>query len=97
MNFFNKIKSYGFWVSFSSSLIVLLTALGKLFGFSVENQLVEDCVMSIASVLAVLGIVTMNDNKDDKIDEDDLSEDLTEDEESDEENKKDDKNDTMNK
>lgn len=60
-NFFKKIKSYSFWVSFSAALIMLLNALGKAFGFEIENQIVEDCVMSIAGILVVFGIVTMNE------------------------------------
>lgn len=59
-NFFKKIKSYGFWVSLSSALVLLLTALGNAFGFEIENKIVEDVVMSIAGILAVFGIVSMN-------------------------------------
>ena len=71
-NFFNKMKSYSFWVSFSGALIVLLNAFGKLLGFSIENKVVEDCVMAVAGILIVLGIVTMDMPKDDgdKTDED---------------------------
>ena len=78
-NFFNKIKSYGFWVSLSSALVMLATALGKAFGFEIENKIIEDVVMSIAGLLAVFGIVSMNkksDNKENQIlDENTLNED----------------------
>ncbi len=60
-NFFKKFKSYGFWVSLSAGIIVLLNALGRAFGFSIENQIVEDVIMSIASLLVILGVVSMND------------------------------------
>lgn len=63
-NFFKKIKSYGFWVSLSSALVLLATALGNAFGFEIENKIIEDIVMSIAGVLAVLGIVSMTSKKD---------------------------------
>ena len=65
-------KSYSFWVSFSGALIVLLNAFGKLLGFSIENKVVEDCVMAVAGILIVIGIVTMDIPKDDgdKTDED---------------------------
>lgn len=56
-NFFNKFKSYSFWVSLSGALIVLAGALGRAFGFKIENQIIEDCIMSVAGVLIVLGIV----------------------------------------
>ncbi len=59
-NFFKKIKSYGFWLSLSSALVLLATALGNAFGFEIENKIIEDVVMSVAGVLAVFGIVSMN-------------------------------------
>lgn len=62
-NFFNKMKTYSFWVSFSGALIILVNALGRAFGFKVENQIIEECIMSIAGILVVLGIVTMGDKK----------------------------------
>ena len=62
-NFFKKIRSYGFWVSLSSALILLLTSLGNAFGFEIENKIVEDVVMAIAGLLVVLGIVSMNGKK----------------------------------
>ncbi len=83
-NFFDKIKSYSFWVSFSAALIMLLNALGNAFGFEIENKVVEDVVMSIAGILAVLGIVTMNDKKANT--EQDLEENETTENENSEEN-----------
>lgn len=62
-NFFNKIKSYSFWVSLSGAIIVLLNAFGNAFGFEIENKVVEDCVMSVASLLVVLGVVANGKNK----------------------------------
>lgn len=62
-NFFKKMKTYSFWVSFSGALIILVNALGRAFGFKVENQVIEDCIMSIAGILVVLGVVTMGDKK----------------------------------
>lgn len=59
-NFFKKIKSYGFWVSLSSALVLLATSLGNAFGFEIENKIIEDIVMAVAGVLAVFGIVSMN-------------------------------------
>lgn len=61
--FLEKIKDYSFWVSLSASLILLLNSLGKAFGFEIENQVVEDCVMSIAGFLSVFGIVSLNSKK----------------------------------
>ena len=59
-NFFKKMKSYSFWVALSSAIVVLLNALGRAFGFSIPNQVVEDVILAIASLLVVLGVVNMN-------------------------------------
>lgn len=62
-------------MSLSAALIILLDAFGNVFGFKIENKIVEDCVMSIAGILVVFGIVSMNDSKsdidetEDKVDE----------------------------
>ncbi len=71
-NFFNKFKTYSFWVSLSSAVVLLINSIGRIFGFTIENQLVEDLILSFAGVLLVLGIVTMNSgNKDDGEDDND--------------------------
>ena len=56
-NFFKRFTKYSFWVSLSGAVVILLNAFGKAFGFSVENKIVEDCIMAIAGVLVVLGVV----------------------------------------
>ncbi len=55
---FEKMKSYSFWVSFSGALIIFLNCLGNIFHFQVQNEVVEDVIMSIAGLLVVLGFVT---------------------------------------
>lgn len=56
-NFFKNFRTYSFWVSLSGAVIILINALGRAFGFEIENQIVEDCLMGVAGVLVVLGIV----------------------------------------
>ncbi|MDE6583612.1 MAG: hypothetical protein K2K31_03085 [Clostridia bacterium] len=74
-NFFKKFKSYNFWISFSGVLIIALNAFGKIFGFSIENQGIEECVLSVAGVLVVLGIVVKDDsNRSDETEGDKLEE-----------------------
>ena len=92
-DFFKKFKSYGFWVTLSSVVIVLLNALGRAFGFSIENQIIEDIILGFASVLMVLGIVGMASEKDEDTPESSESEN---EENIDEEEKKND-DDNMNK
>lgn len=54
-----KFKSYGFWTALSGAVVVLVEALGKCFGFSVDNEIVSGVVMAVAGILVVLGVVTM--------------------------------------
>ena len=54
-----KIKSYGFWTALAGALVVLVDALGDLFGFSISDEIVSGVVMAVAGVLVVLGVVTM--------------------------------------
>ena len=65
-NFFKRIGDYGFWVSLSAAVVILLNAFGKAFGFEIENQVVEDCIMAVAGLLVVLGFVSMNVSAADK-------------------------------
>lgn len=65
-NFFKRIGDYGFWVSLSAAVVILLNAFGKAFGFEIENQVVEDCIMAVAGLLVVLGFVSMNVSASDK-------------------------------
>ena len=63
--FFKKMGDYNFWVSLSAGVIILLNAFGTAFGFSIKNQIVEDCIMAVAGMLVVFGIVNMKDDDDD--------------------------------
>ena len=77
--FFKRFSKYSFWVSLSGAIVILLNAFGKAFNFSIENKVVEDCIMAIAGVLVVLGVVggvagktdedeNVNEENNDKID-----------------------------
>ena len=63
-NFFKKLGDYNFWISLSAGAVILLNALGNVFGFSIKNQIVEDCIMAVAGMLVVFGIVNMKDDDD---------------------------------
>lgn len=57
-------KKFSFWTALAGAVTVLASALGKCFGFSVDNQIITDVIMAIAGVLVVLGVVTMPKNQD---------------------------------
>ena len=54
-----NIKSYSFWTALAGAVTILVSALGKCFGFSIDNQVITDVIMAVAGVLVVLGVVTM--------------------------------------
>jgi len=61
----NKIKSYSFWTALSGAVVVLLQALGKCFGFSIDSDIVTGIIMAVAGILVVFGVVSMpNSNND---------------------------------
>ena len=71
--FFKRFSKYSFWVSLSGAIVILLNAFGKAFGFSIDNKVVEDCIMAVAGVLVVLGVVGGVAGKTDK-DKNDIEE-----------------------
>lgn len=58
-----KLKSYSFWSALSGAIVIFVNALGKIFGFSVEDELISGLIMAIAGVLVVFGVVTMPSSK----------------------------------
>ena len=58
-----KLKSYSFWSALSGAMVIFVNALGKIFGFSVEDELLSGLIMAIAGVLVVFGVGTMPSSK----------------------------------
>ena len=69
-----RIKTYKFWVSFSAALIIFLKALGKVFQFDIDDQVVDGVVMGFCGLLVVLGIVTKDEEKPDEQNQNEQSE-----------------------
>lgn len=55
----DKIKSYSFWVSIASAVILILKVLGNRFGFTVDESMVSDIFTALCSVLVLLGIIVI--------------------------------------
>ena len=64
----NKSSTYAFWVGLSSAIVVLVESIGKMFGFEVMGDVIEEFIMSVCGVLVVLGFVTKDKTIDDKSD-----------------------------
>ena len=59
----DKIKSYSFWVSLASAVILILKILGNRFGFTVDETMVSDLFTALCSVLVLLGIIVVPVNQ----------------------------------
>ncbi len=53
----NRFKTYGFWMSLSSAIIILIQSVASLFGYEFQTTLIENIIMAVCGVLVVLGIV----------------------------------------
>ena len=62
----NRFKTYAFWLALSSSIVILVQSIGKLFNFEIESSTIENIIMSICGVLVVLGIVTKDPGSENK-------------------------------
>ena len=59
MKITDKIKSYSFWVSLASAVILILKLLGNRFGFTVDETMISDLFTALCSVLVLLGIIVV--------------------------------------
>lgn len=76
-NLLKKMKSYSFWISLTGALIIFINCLGNIFGFKIENTVIENVIMSFAGILVVFGVVTKdnkNENEEENIEEEETFE-----------------------
>ncbi len=59
MNLKTKVKSYSFWVSLASAVILILKLVGQKFGFAVDEGLISDLFTSLCAILVLLGIIVV--------------------------------------
>jgi len=52
-----KIKTYGFWISLTAAILVVLKVLGNAFSFYVNEELILGVVSSVCGVFVVLGFI----------------------------------------
>lgn len=60
----DKIKSYSFWVSLASAVILILKVVGSRFGFTVDESMVSDAFTALCSILVLLGIIVVPSSQD---------------------------------
>ena len=57
MSIKEKVKSYSFWVSLASALVLILQVIGSKLGFYVDARLASDIITSVCSILVITGII----------------------------------------
>ena len=58
-----KIKSYSYWVSLASAIVLILKVIGAKFGFNIDATLASDIITSVCSVLVITGIIVTPTSK----------------------------------
>lgn len=58
----DKIKSYSFWVSLASAIVLILKVLGSRFGFTIDESMLSDLFTALCSILVLLGIIVIPTN-----------------------------------
>ena len=54
----NRLKSYSFWVSLASAILLLVQAIGKPLGLVINEEIYMSIVNSVLGVFVVLGIIS---------------------------------------
>ena len=57
-NLKSKMKTYSFWISLVSAVLIIIRILGEYFGWFINEKLVMDIVTGICGVLVLLGILS---------------------------------------
>lgn len=63
MSIKDKLKSYSFWVSLASALVLILQVIGSKLGFYIDARLASDIITSACSILVITGIIVTPTSK----------------------------------
>jgi len=58
----DRIKTYNFWVSLASAILLIVNTLGKQLNFSIDENLYNDLFTSFCGILVLLGIIVPPSN-----------------------------------
>ena len=54
----DKMKTYNFWISLVSAILLLVRVIGDKYGFSVDAGLVMDITTGLCGIFVILGIIS---------------------------------------
>ena len=55
----DKMKTYNFWISLVSAVLLIIRIIGDKYGFSVDSGLVMDITTGICGIFVILGIISV--------------------------------------
>lgn len=64
----DKLKSYNFWITLVSAIILLLQVFGEKFNFRIDSTFIIDVTTALCSIFVVLGIISVPKAKTTKTD-----------------------------
>ena len=75
----DKLRTTTFWLGLSGAIVLVLECLSDIIGLELYSKQVENIVLSICSILVMVGIVTKRTTKDkEEIDKEELLDDIDE-------------------
>ena len=54
----DKIKTTSFWLGVGGAIVILIDCISSIFGFSIAPDVVENIIISVCSILVLLGVIT---------------------------------------
>lgn len=64
-----KVKTYSFWISIISALLIIVRIIGEHFGWFINEGLIMDIVTGVCGVLVLLGILSSPSKKEGSMEE----------------------------
>lgn len=55
----NRVKTYSFWVSLASAIILIVKLIGQKYGLNIDETFISDLVTTICGLLVILGIIVV--------------------------------------
>ena len=55
----DRIKTYSFWVSLTSAIILIVKLIAQKYGFAIDELFISDLVTTICGLLVILGIIVI--------------------------------------
>ena len=55
----DRVKTYSFWVSLTSAVILIIKLIGQKYGFAIDEIFISDLITTLCGLLVILGIIVI--------------------------------------